>query len=116
MFFTMGYLMDDHDLFTYPNQPGFREPTTSRAAAQSMKAHAPNLRDIVLAEILAAGERGLTPDEAAALIGATVLSIRPRFSELAMADPPAIVDTGKRRPNASGRGAKAWKVAQEMKP
>mgnify|MGYP000322982922 CR=1 FL=1 len=46
---------------------------------------------------------GLTADECAAVLGESVLSIRPRFSELLGAG--LIRETGQRRRNASGKMA-----------
>lgn len=48
----------------------------------------------------AAGERGLTPDECAEQLGRTVLQVRPRVCELAKAG--YLIETGERRPTASG--------------
>ena len=47
-------------------------------------------------------------DEAATFLGESVLSIRPRFSELATMG--EIEDSGTRRKNASGRNAICWKI------
>ena len=92
----------------YPRSPGFREPTTSREAAQAVTLSAPLLRERVYAVVRAAGAKGLTPDEAAAAIGETVLAVRPRMTELKLAG--RIVETGERRANASGLKAKAWRA------
>lgn len=91
--------------------PGWKEPTTSRDAARAIASSAPLMRERALAEINAAGMGGLTADEVAAKLGETVLSIRPRISELANRNPPLIVKTGQRRINASGLWAKCWRVA-----
>lgn len=101
----------DYDLFTYPRAPGFKERTTSRDAARSMAGEAEALREQVFAAIRDAGAGGLTADEAATILERTVLSIRPRLSELAHSNPPRIVPNGARRPNESGRMAKAWRAA-----
>lgn len=92
----------------YGGMPGFKERTTSRSAARAVAASAPLLRERVFAAIRAAGERGLTPDEAAAKIGETVLATRPRVTELSKGG--RIVETGERRTNASGLKAKCWKA------
>lgn len=94
----------DHD---YPNQPGFKEHTTSRDAALKMKRRqVDKLRDRVLLALKSAGAHGMTPDECAAEMGLTVLSTRPRFTELKMLD--KIERSGARRKNASGRSANVW--------
>jgi len=95
----------------YPGEPGWKEPTTSRDAARRVTGDAAILRERVYAAIAAAGARGLTADEAAAAVGRSVLSVRPRVTELAKADPPRIVPTGERRANESGMKAKAWRSA-----
>lgn len=50
----------------------------------------------------------MTADECARHLSESVLSIRPRFSELLRAN--RIEDTGERRKNASGRNATVWKI------
>lgn len=90
----------------YPDQPGAKAPGTSQEAADSMKPDASRLRSLVLESLRS---RHLTPDECAARLGLSVLSIRPRFTELVAKG--AIVATGERRDNASGRRAKVWKIA-----
>jgi len=94
------------DLFTYPTTPGFKEGDTSRAAAESMESAAPLLRMKVLDQLRAAPQ-GLTPDECAARLGLTVLSVRPRFSELKLQG--KIEPTGERRANVSSRAAKVFR-------
>lgn len=99
-----------YDLFSYPRAPGFKERTTSREAAQAMT-DAEALREQAFAVIRDAGAGGLTADEVATILERTVLSTRPRLSELAHSNPPRIVPNGARRPNESGRMAKAWRSA-----
>lgn len=102
--------MINYDLFTYPRAPGFKQRTTSRDAARLMMPRAPVLRERILDEIRAAGPAGLTADEAADRVGATVLASRPRLTELAKAG--KIVPTGARRPNESHVAAKVWKCPE----
>jgi predicted ArsR family transcriptional regulator len=70
-----------------------------------MAPRAPILREKCL-QALSLGP--LTADEVADRVGATVLAIRPRISELARTGD--IMDTGDRRPNASGHKAIVWKI------
>ncbi len=108
----MGSMKDtlgDTPFSGYPATPGFKERTTSREAALAVAPLAGNLRVRVLGVIVNAGARGLTPDEAAEVLGETVLAVRPRFTELAHGAAPRIEKTGKRRPNASGLKANAWR-------
>jgi hypothetical protein len=90
--------------------PGHKEPTTSRDAARTMGGTAALLRERVLVAVIAAGERGLTPDETATILGESVLAIRPRFSELGPKHYGLITPTGERRRNESGLLAKAWRA------
>lgn len=91
----------------YPNQPGYKEQTTSREAALKMKRRqVDKLRDRVFLTLKSAGTHGMTPDECAAEMGLTVLSTRPRFTELKMLG--RIERTGTRRKNASGCSANVW--------
>lgn len=90
----------------YPDAPGFKNRDTSKEAADSMKPSAPRLRQMVLDKLRARGPS--TPDEIADALDLSILSIRPRFTELHKTG--QIVDTGDRRKNTSGRNAKVWKV------
>ena len=92
------------DLFQYPNVPGARDRDTSRAAAASMAPSAATLR----AQVLDLFEKssGMTADEAAGRLGLSILSIRPRVTELSRTG--KLRDSGKRRPNGSGRSAIVW--------
>lgn len=102
---------DETPLGSYPKAPGFKERTTSRAAASAMRGRARILRDMALAEIRAAGPDGLTADEVARRLGESVLAVRPRVSELANDAPAMIAPTGARRANESGLKAKVWRAA-----
>lgn len=90
----------------YPFVPGTKSRDTSALAAEAMKAKAPTLRDQVF-DVIRAGQ-GSTADEVAEALGKSVLSCRPRLSELCALD--KIEDTGARRPNASGVNAIVWRA------
>lgn len=100
------------DLFSYrpayPGQPGFKDRDTSRKAAASMSDAAPLLQRRCLAALRAAPD-GLTADQIAAQIGETILSVRPRVTELLRDG--RVRDSGQRRKNDSGRSAKVWVIA-----
>lgn len=81
-----------------------RTRSTSRAAADEIADAAPLLRGKALAVI--ERSRGMTADEVAERLRKSVLSIRPRITELAREH--MIRDSGARRPNASGRNAIVW--------
>jgi DNA-binding MarR family transcriptional regulator len=93
------------DLFSYPASPGYREPTTSRDAAHAMHGSAKILRDRVLAAFKR--EEG-TSDEIADRLGESILSVRPRVTELSRMN--LIERTGERRHNASGMSAHVWRA------
>lgn len=95
---------------TYPHRPGFKQGTTSRQAAERVS-DAAGLRARVLVEIVASPG---TADEIAARLGKSVLSIRPRVTELfklgkieTAPHPSGIGPLS--RPNASGRSALVWR-------
>jgi hypothetical protein len=96
------------DLFThaarYPSAPGHRDTDTSREAAKDMASRVTGLRLAVLGAL--AQDR--TADECAAVLGESVLAVRPRTTELKRLG--LITDTGERRPNASGKRAIVWRL------
>ncbi len=96
----------------YPETPGSKVAGPSRDAAEAERSRAATLRDQVLL-LLAFGDE-LTADECAAKIGASVLAIRPRLSELVAMN--KIQDAGTRRKNASGHSATVWKYVAPAKP
>lgn len=98
--------MTEPDLFAYgyPVSPGYRPTDTSMAAAQSIDSK--TLQRLVVAELSKAPG---TADEIAGRLGRNILSIRPRLTELKLEG--KVVDTGMRRPNASGRSAAVFKLA-----
>ena len=94
------------DLFSYPNSCGFKERGgTSEQAANAMQGSARILRDRVFAAL---AREAMTADECAAKLKESILSIRPRFSELAKDN--MILRTGERRKNASGMQAAVWTI------
>ena len=97
----------------YDSEAGYKVNGPSQEAAETIQPRAALLRELVLdafklTEKAFKGD-GMTADEAAALIGESILSIRPRLSELVSKG--QLVDTGTRRKNASGRPATVWRLA-----
>lgn len=92
------------DLFSYPHHPGSQGRDTSQAAAEHAADTAPLLRTRALAVL--ERSNGLTADEVAGRLGLSILSIRPRITELARDG--KVRDSGARRCNASGRKAIVW--------
>ena len=103
------------DLFDYryPNTAGFKERggTSQEAARRVQKRNPKNLGARVLAEVKKRGNVGLTCDECAGIIGLSILSVRPRFSELFAVD--AIRKSKRTRVNYNGSRTRVW-VAKEF--
>lgn len=97
------------DLFdyrsSYPETAGYKAEGTSQAAAATVDAK--TLQRQVLKTLSDAGP--LTADQCAAKMGLSILSVRPRLSELKRLG--KIVDTGIRHPNASGRSAAVFRLS-----
>lgn len=93
-------------LATYPYSPGHKVNGTSQEAARRVAPVAGTLRDKVLLALKLYGP--LTPDETAEKLGMSILSIRPRFSELHRLG--LIEQTSERRTNDSGHRAEVWRV------
>ena len=83
----------------YPTFAGYKREGTSSEAARTVDAS--GLRLAVIEKLSVIGP--MTPDECAEAMGLSVLSIRPRFTELKRAG--SIFETGMRRKNASGKSA-----------
>lgn len=89
----------------YPHQPGSK--TTGPSAESARKVA--GVADILRLKVHALLKREhLTADEAAERLGETVLSIRPRVSELKRLG--MVVATQARRFNASGHSATVWRA------
>lgn len=90
----------------YPNAPGHRNVDTSIAAAAALAPKLGRLQRLAEGAIRDAGLHGLTADEVAARLGMDRWSIQPRISELRRKG--LIRDSGRRRPNATGKQAIVW--------
>jgi predicted ArsR family transcriptional regulator len=97
----------------YPDSPGFKVSGPSQDAAKSVAGSAAKLRASVLAAI-AECPGGATADEIAAQLNMSVLSVRPRVSELNRNG--EIEQTGARRRNASGMTATVWRISKDSLP
>jgi predicted ArsR family transcriptional regulator len=60
--------------------------------------------------VLSRFSSGLTADEVAEFTGSSMMSIRPRMSELR--NDAEVEDTGKRRKNASNHSATVWRLTE----
>lgn len=91
----------------YPATPGAKERGgTSEEAARSVAQRVAHLHKQILSLLEVHGP--MTADETAERLGESVLTIRPRFSELNRAR--LIFKTSERRKNRSGRSAVVWKL------
>jgi len=93
----------------YPDVPGRRRVDTSIEAAEKIEGRAHTLRGLCL-DVLRRNPEGMTADEVAHELGESVLTIRPRMTELKRMG--RIVDSGVRRQNRSGRNAAVMKLAE----
>lgn len=100
-------MIQQPDLFDrYPSAPGHSRDDTSRAAAEDMRSRVIKLRHKVLTAVRAGR---MTVHECAAMMGESVPSVQPRFSELRAFE--MIEDSGERRINAaSGKKAIVWRA------
>lgn len=92
----------------YHKEVGYRRRDTSFQAADHIAPTTAVLRDRIVQALRQHGD--MTADETAEKIGLSVLSVRPRFTELVANR--RIRDTGARRMNASGRNAAVWTVIE----
>jgi DNA-binding transcriptional ArsR family regulator len=85
----------------YPRHPGSKQPVDTSAAAAS--AAAPESEALRAACLSTLRGSELTADEIAERLGRSVLSVRPRVTELKRLG--CVEDTGLRRKNVSGKSA-----------
>jgi predicted ArsR family transcriptional regulator len=97
----------------YPDAPGFKVSGPSEQAAGAMGSTANKMRAAVLAQF-ATYPGGATADEVAKDLNLSVLSVRPRVSELKRTG--EIRQTGGRRKNESGMTATVWRIAPDQPP
>jgi hypothetical protein len=95
----------------YPSTPGYKVAGTSKQAAETVAPTASHLRALVLAQF-AGKPDGCTADEIATILNLSVLSVRPRVSELHRMG--EIEPTGARRQNASRLSASVWRLASPL--
>lgn len=96
---------------SYPRTPGWTEETTSREAAEEMEGRAETVRANVLEALKL---RPMTADEVARALNESVLTVRPRVTELFQAG--RIGRTGERRKNRSGRDAHVFRALAAPPP
>lgn len=96
------------DLMTYRDLPGFKgEAETGRDAAADIAPKLGRLQRMVRDAVTNRGSQGLTPEEAADILGLDRVSVQPRLSELKAKG--VVVDSGLRRTNPSSlKRAVVW--------
>ena len=103
--------MHHRSLFDPPVVPVQTGPaSTRRLAADAIATRAGKLQSRVLAFIQKHGRGGCTDAEIAAGVGLAPDTARPRRIELVAAG--LVVESGRRRPTPSGRGAVVWIAAK----
>lgn len=91
----------------YPHKPGFKVQKTSRQAAEEITSKAKTLQKKIL-ELLVNLPAGATPDQIAEYLEESILSIRPRMSELKAQG--KIKDSGLRGKTAFGKSSIIWQT------
>lgn len=91
---------------TFPHAPGWKSPGTSQEVAEAVRDDAETLRALCMKTLAHFGP--MTADEVAERLGRSVLSTRPRCSELLRQG--KIIATGERRKNQSQHSACVWRV------
>jgi len=95
----------------YPLTAGYKENSTSKEAAEKIDSRSTNLRTECLKIVKRQGNYGATPEEVAEILSESILSIRPRFTELKLLQ--YIIDSGDRRKNSFGSNTKVWRYNDE---
>lgn len=94
---------------TYPQAAGYKEPgATSQQAAEATVPRAQLLRLKVLDQLR---RQPATADEVAERLDESILSVRPRLSELRAQK--LIEPSGNRRKNRSGASAAEWRLRDQ---
>jgi hypothetical protein len=95
----------------YPDRPGFKASGPSEQAAKAIEGIAKTLRDEVR-NTIAGAPQGLTADEIAGRLNKSILSVRPRVSELHRQG--EIRQSGARGKNESGMSASIWVISPPL--
>jgi hypothetical protein len=92
----------------YPDSPGWKAEGPSHDAAKAVTSHAKTLRDRVHGFLQEQHPSAYSADQIAARLGETILSVRPRVSELHKAQ--LIEAAPGRSKNQSGMTANRWRA------
>ena len=100
--------LSKHSELKYPMNPGYKEHSTSKEAATKIASRSRQLREKTLDTIKRKGSYGATTEEVAEILNESILSIRPRFTELKIMK--LIFDSGERRKNNFNSNTKVWRT------
>ena len=105
--------MQDNFIFKdkYPYKAGHRKVDTSIQSANFINKNLKRISKVVLVELGKVFPKGLTGSELSDLTGVTILTIRPRTSELKLLN--LIVDTEKNKNNKGGKPESIYKLRSE---
>jgi hypothetical protein len=92
----------------YPSDPRWKAPGTSKDAAEAITSRAKTIRARVLGFLTQHHLGSFTADQIAAGLGESILSVRPRVSELRRSE--LIEPTAERRMNKSGMPVQCWRA------
>jgi hypothetical protein len=92
----------------YPDRPGWKARGPSSEAAYAVARHATTLRTRVHSFLRDRYPAAFSPDQIADSLGETILSVRPRVSELKKMG--AIEPVSQRHKNRSGMSAHCWRA------
>ena len=87
--------------------PGYKEHSTSKEAATKVASRSRKLRERTLDAIKRKHSYAATPEEVSEILNESILSIRPRFTELKIMN--FIYDSGLRRKNYFNSNTKVWR-------
>lgn len=94
---------------TYPDQPGYKNETTSKHAAERVKPRAGQIREIVMTSLKRAGPA--TAEQMADRLSLPFASVQPRFSELK--EKGRVQDSGQRGTTRLGSKCIIWKAVDD---
>jgi len=103
----MQKMLSKYSELKYPMSPGYKEHSTSKEAATKVASRSRKLRERTLDAIKRKHSYGATPEEVSEILNESILSIRPRFTELKIMN--FIYDSGLRRKNSFNSNTKVWR-------
>lgn len=103
----MQKMLSKYSELKYPMSPGYKEHSTSKEAATKVASRSRKLREKTLDAIKRKHSYGATPEEVSEILNESILSIRPRFTELKIMN--FIYDSGLRRKNSFNSNTKVWR-------